>query len=480
MSVDMYLRISEDQASKVEKTSKDLTDKYDVLKNAISQFVNESELKGKAYDSGKQFFSTVIQPLTDSIKTLGDLTEQACSTFVDKYKSDVDTQSLKESELEEDIHELKQQIDELNSISESTPAGSSLLIATHHRMVESLENQKRDLEDKLNKLRLFNNESANIFKEVESFKQTVQQGIEQARMSWDSGTQTFNIPSTKELEWTKVTQQVVLKVQVNKILQKLKEGKTINSNEKNKLVAYLVNTQADSLDKNMKLDVNKIVADISENLLTSGITELIEKYGENRSKNPELNLEDKRLDEFGSDVMKAGKYATKSLPVIGFVSGMCIDIIDEHKTPGEALAHNLEVIAIGSVCGELAAGGTSMFAPELSPIGGIVGNAVGSVAAEDAYQNNVYGLKSKADYVGHELFDPAFDKVISKIKGYFEYKQIKLELGEILLTTSFNNLKEKFKKAPEKLIEFSNSVSKKVGEAIYNFPTTINPMKEFY
>ena len=153
MSVDMYLRISEDQASKVEKTSKDLTDKYDDLKNAISQFVNESELKGKAYDSGKQFFSAVIQPLTDSIKILGDLTEQACSTFVDKYKSDVDTQSLKESELEEDIHELKQQIDELNSISESTPAGSSLLIATHHRMVESLENQKRDLEDKLNKLR---------------------------------------------------------------------------------------------------------------------------------------------------------------------------------------------------------------------------------------------------------------------------------------------------------------------------------------
>ena len=95
MSVDMYLRISEDQASKVEKTSKDLTDKYDDLKNAISQFVNESELKGKAYDSGKQFFSTVIQPLTDSIKTLGDLTEQACSTFVDKYKSEVDTQSLK-------------------------------------------------------------------------------------------------------------------------------------------------------------------------------------------------------------------------------------------------------------------------------------------------------------------------------------------------------------------------------------------------
>lgn len=49
----------------------------------------------------------LLLPLTESIKTLGELTEQACNDFVDKYQSEVDSQSLKESELEEDIQELE-------------------------------------------------------------------------------------------------------------------------------------------------------------------------------------------------------------------------------------------------------------------------------------------------------------------------------------------------------------------------------------
>ena len=71
-----------------------------MLKVRIIQFVSESELQGQAYNSGKQFFVSVIAPLTESIKTLGELTEQACNDFVDKYQSEVDSQSLKESELE--------------------------------------------------------------------------------------------------------------------------------------------------------------------------------------------------------------------------------------------------------------------------------------------------------------------------------------------------------------------------------------------
>lgn len=473
MSIDMYLRKSEDQSSKVEKTSKDLTDKYDELQNAISQFVNESELKGKAYDSGKQFFSTVIQPLTDSIKTLGDLTEQACNTFVDKYKSEVDTQSLKESELEEDIRELQQQIDELNSISESTPPGNSLLIAAHHRMVESLENQKRDLEDKLNKLRLFNNESANLFKEVESFKQTVQQGIEQARTSWDSGTQTFNIPSTKELEWTKVVQQKAIEVQVYKILQKLKEGKTINSNEKNKLVAYLVNTQADSLDKNIKLDVNKIVADISKNLLNSGITELIEKYGENRSKNPELSLDGKRLDEFGKIIIKGAEYVKKVAPIADIVSRTYDDIKNENKTIGEAFAHNILVTGTGVLVEDGIADILSTSTLGLSVVAGASMGTVASITVEKAYQNNTKGLRTGTNWVGQNILDPIFNKGNSIVKDYWEERKFRFEVSKLLLIFGYYFIKNK----TEQLIVFSFLVNKKVGESLQNLPNPVNSMR---
>ncbi len=97
MSIDMYLDRSRNQASSVGNLSQTMNSNYDAL-------------KGKAYTSAKQFFSTVLIPLSTSMKTLSDLTKQACDNFVSRYTSEVDSISLKESELEEDIRSLSQQI----------------------------------------------------------------------------------------------------------------------------------------------------------------------------------------------------------------------------------------------------------------------------------------------------------------------------------------------------------------------------------
>ncbi|MDK7114909.1 T7SS effector LXG polymorphic toxin [Staphylococcus pettenkoferi] len=438
MSVDMYLRKSEDQASKVEKTSKDLTDKYDDLQKEISQFVNESELKGKAYDSGKQLFSTVIQPLTDSIKTLGDLTEQACSTFVDKYKSEVDTQSLKESELEEDIHELKQQIDDLNSISESTPPGNSLLIAAHHRMIESLENQKRDLEDKLNKLRIFNNESANIFKEVESFKQTVQQGIEQARTSWDSGTQTFNIPSTKELKWAKVTQQKAVEVQVNRVLKKLKEGLNLNRFEKNLVKDQIKNPS----DKNFLTELKEYLSENKESIIRDlaidtgassiefggiGMQQLggeLNAYsgysgpeGEN-SFVQVTNQSGNKMIKQGKSVVTIGKVGGAANTVFGFGMGMYDDLQD-NKTVGESLAHNSLTTGAGIGGTVLVTGALASNPIGWTVLGGVAASTIASIAFDAAYQNNWFHVKDGTDWVGHRIDDgiDEFNDMVDRFKS---------------------------------------------------------------
>ncbi len=65
---------------------------YDALEKAITQFINDDALKGgKAYTSAKQFFSTVLIPLSTSMKTLSDLTKQACDNFVSRYTSEVDS-----------------------------------------------------------------------------------------------------------------------------------------------------------------------------------------------------------------------------------------------------------------------------------------------------------------------------------------------------------------------------------------------------
>ncbi|MDU9352037.1 hypothetical protein [Staphylococcus warneri] len=75
MSIDMYVGKSKGQSSDVESTVKSISSGYDSLQKGIMQFVSAGELQGQAYDSGKQFFSAVIAPLTESIKTLGELTE---------------------------------------------------------------------------------------------------------------------------------------------------------------------------------------------------------------------------------------------------------------------------------------------------------------------------------------------------------------------------------------------------------------------
>lgn len=56
MSIDMYLDRSRNQASSVGNLSQSMNSNYDALEKAITQFINDDALKGKAYTSAKQFF----------------------------------------------------------------------------------------------------------------------------------------------------------------------------------------------------------------------------------------------------------------------------------------------------------------------------------------------------------------------------------------------------------------------------------------
>ena len=77
MSIDMYLNKSKNQASNMRKLSQAMNQSYDSLNNAVLQFVTKEDLQGKAYRSAKQFFSAVVIPLSYSMKTLSDMTEEA-------------------------------------------------------------------------------------------------------------------------------------------------------------------------------------------------------------------------------------------------------------------------------------------------------------------------------------------------------------------------------------------------------------------
>ncbi|HFQ1913208.1 T7SS effector LXG polymorphic toxin [Staphylococcus aureus] len=431
MSIDMYLDRSRNQASSVGNLSQTMNSNYDALEKAITQFINDDALKGKAYTSAKQFFSTVLIPLSTSMKTLSDLTKQACDNFVSRYTSEVDSISLKESELEEDIRSLSQQItryENLNNNLKKHASDNQQAISSNQQIIQTLGQQKHELEEKLRKLREFNQKSPEIFKEVEEFQKIVQQGLTQAQNFWNFSTNQFNIPSAKELDWAKASHEKYLKVAMGKIKQKA-EKETLNKADFAVIKAYAKEHPEEDIPKSIMKYINDNKDSIKRDIGLDITSTLLEQGGINASKfgvfintvggvkgpaGPNSFVEVKRTSgnvfiENGSKFAKGGKYLGKGVAGVGFGIGMYDDMANDDKTFGEALSHNGMTLAAGSGAGAVVTVGASILLGSnpvgWAVIGGFVAGTLVSKAADWAYQSNWNGIKDKTDWVGHKIDD---------------------------------------------------------------------------
>ncbi|HDC6265128.1 TPA: transposase [Staphylococcus aureus] len=431
MSIDMYLDRSRNQASSVGNLSQTMNSNYDALEKAITQFINDDALKGKAYTSAKQFFSTVLIPLSTSMKTLSDLTKQACDNFVSRYTSEVDSISLKESELEEDIRSLSQQItryENLNNNLKKHASDNQQAISSNQQIIQTLGQQKHELEEKLRKLREFNQKSPEIFKEVEEFQKIVQQGLTQAQNFWNFSTNQFNIPSAKELDWAKASHEKYLKVAMWKIEQKA-EKETLNKADFAVIKAYAKEHPEEDIPKSIMKYINDNKDSIKRDIGLDITSTLLEQGGINASKfgvfintvggvkgpaGPNSFVEVKRTSgnvfiENGSKFAKGGKYLGKGVAGVGFGIGMYDDMANDDKTFGEALSHNGMTLAAGSGAGAVVTVGASILLGSnpvgWAVIGGFVAGTLVSKAADWAYQSNWNGIKDKTDWVGHKIDD---------------------------------------------------------------------------
>ncbi len=422
-------------------------------------------LKGKRIRQLSNFFSTVLIPLSTSMKTLSDLTKQACDNFVSRYTSEVDSISLKESELEEDIRSLSQQItryENLNNNLKKHASDNQQAISSNQQIIQTLGQQKHELEEKLRKLREFNQKSPEIFKEVEEFQKIVQQGLTQAQNFWNFSTNQFNIPSGKELDWAKASHEKYLKVAMGKIEHKA-EKETLNKADFAVIKAYAKEHPEDDIPKSIMKYINDNKDSIKRDIGLDITSTLLEQGGINASKfgvfintaggvkgpaGPNSFVEVKRTSgnvfiENGSKFAKGGKYLGKGVAGVGFGIGMYDDMANDDKTVGEALSHNALTTGIGTGAG--IATSVTIVALASNPVGwaALGGLAVGIIFSnltDLAYQNNFLGIKDKTDWVGHKI-DDGIDAV---------------------------------KKSTEKAVDsFENAV----GEATKGISSHINPMK---
>ncbi|MGX7417423.1 transposase, partial [Carnobacterium gallinarum] len=106
MSIDMYVSASKNQAKSVSDMTKQQIMGYEELQKAIADFtLNSPFLTGKAYDTSKAFFSTVLYPLAQGGILLSEAVDRAVTKFPEDYQSQVDSGNLKQSDLEEKIRQ---------------------------------------------------------------------------------------------------------------------------------------------------------------------------------------------------------------------------------------------------------------------------------------------------------------------------------------------------------------------------------------
>lgn len=145
------------------------------------------------------------------MSTLTQLINRASDEYIRKYIIEVDNQSLDEEEL---IHDINQINDKINKFLETHKKHS---LASNINLTEGLENNRKELENKLHKLRLFNYTSGNVFEEPISLYENIMDGLNVANQNINSSLSLFSIPSARNLLWKE------------KIINKYKE---VNSKDK--------------------------------------------------------------------------------------------------------------------------------------------------------------------------------------------------------------------------------------------------------
>ena len=188
MSIDMYLGDSDRQNQSVSSIIKSRSNHYNNLHGTLVQFSYSSPfLSGVTYDSAKNYSQKILIPLIKAGMLLDEAVKESCEAFTKKYREEVDTVDLRESELLDKIDRaetLANQSRNLMSLEFQNEHPNATYLRNLQRIEDNHLETKRLLEEKLAKLRAFNSNSRTVFAKVDEIYQLIQKGINEATHSW--------------------------------------------------------------------------------------------------------------------------------------------------------------------------------------------------------------------------------------------------------------------------------------------------------
>lgn len=153
MSIDMILGMAESQTQGIKNLVTKQNEAYTELQKSLAEFILQTDkLKGVTYDSAKKYCAVVIEPLVRGCILLNEEISRANEKYISTYKSEVDTVSLKQQELERLIREAEGQIRRiqhlLNLLYQENPISYSQ-ISMAEEIKETCRKLKNELEEKL-------------------------------------------------------------------------------------------------------------------------------------------------------------------------------------------------------------------------------------------------------------------------------------------------------------------------------------------
>lgn len=117
MSIDMYLPESQSQAQSTQRMIASQQEALASLKRALSDFIaSDSDLKGAAYESARMLASELMTTVELGVSLLLEKIATAVTQLPADYIAQVSGESLKESELEQDIAKLTSHISNHQSL----------------------------------------------------------------------------------------------------------------------------------------------------------------------------------------------------------------------------------------------------------------------------------------------------------------------------------------------------------------------------
>ncbi|MGY3777875.1 hypothetical protein [Isobaculum melis] len=194
MSLNMFLSEANGQKESVAVNCRETIIGMERIQQAIHQFVLEPSLTGKTYETAKNYFLNGYLPVTKGFILVSETMMNACETFVSRYESEVDVNSLQEDVLVSQIERYNQLSYNLENIDEPD--------AYVKTMIVSMQAMKQTTENKLNRLREYEVTSSAIFDELEHLLINLESGVRMLAegKAWNAFSGTYSLTGLN-MEW---------------------------------------------------------------------------------------------------------------------------------------------------------------------------------------------------------------------------------------------------------------------------------------